>query len=370
MLGGNDSSASGANGVRLSAPPPALRLLVIRLGALGDVARTRFAFAGIRALYPHAAIDWLVEDRAAAGLVGLSGLNEMVVLPRRNLRARHPWVALRTLREFARELKERKYDLSVDFHGVIRSAYLAWSAGIPVRVGYDKPFAKEGSQHFLTHRARVGPAYFSRFERNAALVRFLGGEVPAQPATLALGDLARVLPALPERFALVHPGTSPKTGYKRWEADRFAAVARTLHERAGISTLVAFGPVAGEREAARAVVAAAGGAAQLAPPTASLAELLCLLGRASVFIGCDSGPMHLASLASTPVVAIFGPTDPIENAPFPGVPNRIVRSDVGCNPCREGCPVRACMRAVEPEAVANAALLLLAALPAAAGRGI
>jgi len=370
MLGGNDSSANAASNVRSSAPPPAERVLVIRLGALGDVVRTRFAFAGVRALYPHAKIDWLVEDRAAAGLVGIVGLDETVVVPRRRLRARHPRVALRTLRAFAIELRERSYDLSIDFHGVLRSGFLTWSAGIPVRVGYDRPFAKEGSERLLTHRARVGPAHFSRFERNAALVRFLGGEVPDEPPALALGDAARALPPLPERFALIHPGTSPKTGYKRWETARFGAVARRLHERAGIPSLVAFGPVAGEQEAARAVVAAAGGAAALAPPTASLAEFLCLLGRAAVFIGCDSGPMHLASLARTPVVAIFGPTDPVENHPFPGVPNRIVRSDVGCNPCREGCPVRACMRAVEPDAVSAAALSLLAALPAAPGRGI
>jgi ADP-heptose:LPS heptosyltransferase len=107
------------------------------------------------------------------------------------------------------------------------------------------------------------------------------------------------------------------------------------------------------------VVAAAEGAAALAPPTESLAELLALMTRARLFIGCDSGPMHLASLAGTPVVAIFGPTDPVENAPSQSVPSRIVRRDVGCNPCREGCPARECMRAVEPEAVVEAALALL-----------
>jgi len=370
MLGGIDRVANGREGPRLAETPRAERVLVIRLGALGDVVRTRFAFAGVRALYPHAVIDWLVEDRAAAGLVGLAGLDETVVVPRRRLRARHPLVALRTLRAFARDLRARSYDLSIDFHGMFRSAFLAWSADIPVRVGYDRPFAKEGSERLLTHRAQIGPAHFSRFERNAALVRFLGGEVPDEPAPLAFSDAGAALPPLPERFALIHPGTSPKTDYKRWEAERFAAVARRLRERTGLATLVAFGPVAGEQEAARAVVAAAGGAAVLAPPTTSLTELLRLLERAAVFIGCDSGPMHLASLARTPVVAIFGPTDPIENGPFPGVANRIVRRDVGCNPCREGCPVRACMRAVDAEAVSAAALSLLAALPAAPGRGI
>ena len=370
MLGAIDIRANAALRECLPVPPPAERVLVIRLGALGDVVRTRFAFAGVRALYPHAKIDWLIEDRSAAGLVGLDGLDETVIVPRRLLRARHPLVALRTLRAFVLELRARAYDLSIDFHGVFRAGFLSWSAGIPVRVGYDRPFAKEGSAHLLTHRLRAGPAHISRFERNAALVNYLGGRVPDVAAPLALGDAALALPPLPEFFALLHPGTSPKTSYKRWDTERFAAVARRLHERAGLISLVAFGPVAGEQAAARAVVAAAGGAAVLAPPTASLAELLCLLGRAAVFVGCDSGPMHLASLARTPVVAIFGPTDPVENGPFPGVPSRIVSSDVGCNPCREGCPARACMRAVEPEAVAAAALDLLIALPAGAGRGI
>jgi len=335
-------------------------VLVIRLGALGDVVRTRFAFAGVRALYPRAHIEWLVEDRAAAGLVGLPGLDGRVEVPRRKLRARHPSVALATLRGFAAQLRERRYDLSIDFHGVFRSGFLAWAARIPVRVGYGPPVAKEGSHWFQTLRAPVRAAHVSRFERNAALVRFLGGEVPEHPNVLALdATLAPALAALPERFALIHPGTSPKTTYKRWEAEHFAAVARGLHERAGVTSLVAFGPVAGEREAARAVVAAANGAAALAPATDSLAEFLALLARASLFVGCDSGPMHLATLAATPVVAIFGPTDPVENAPFAGVPSRIVRRDVGCNPCREGCPARACMRAVEPEAVMEAAFALL-----------
>ena len=370
MLGGNDLRANDAVAQRLPAIPPAERVLVVRLGALGDVVRTRFAFAGLRALYPRAKLDWLVEDRAAAGLIGLAGLDEAVIVPRRDLRARHPGRALRTLRAFVAELRARSYDLSVDFHGMFRGALLPWAAGIPQRVGYDRPFAREGSARLLTHRLRIRAEHLSRFQRNAALVEYLGGAVLAAPAPLALDIESVALPELPARFALIHPGTSPKTSYKRWETERFASVARALQARAGLTSLVAFGPVPGEQAAAHDVVAKAGGAAALAPPTSSLQEFLGLLRRATLFIGCDSGPMHLASLARTPLVAIFGPTDPIENEPFPGVPSRVVRVDVGCNPCREGCSVRACMRAVAPEAVAEAALSLLAALPATAGRSI
>jgi ADP-heptose:LPS heptosyltransferase len=71
--------------------------------------------------------------------------------------------------------------------------------------------------------------------------------------------------------------------------------------------------------------------------------------------------MHLASLAGLPVVALFGPTDPVENEPFPGIASRRVRVDVGCNPCREGCPVLSCMRAIEPESVVQAVRELVAA---------
>src|SRR5262249_26714607 len=154
-------------------------------------------------------------------------------------RARHPLAALHTLRALAGELRERRYDLSIDFHGVFRSAFLAWAAGIPVRVGYGAPIAKEASHWFSTLRASA-PRHVSRFARNAALVHFLGGKIPSEPHVLALDPaLAQKFPGLPARFVLIHPGTSPKTTYKRWEAERFAAVARELRQRAGLETLVA-----------------------------------------------------------------------------------------------------------------------------------
>ena len=99
--------------------------------------------------------------------------------------------------------------------------------------------------------------------------------------------------------------------------------------------------------------------ALLGPKTRSLGALLALLGKAKLFVGSDSGPMHLASLMGRPSVVLFGPTDPIENAPFPGVPSRLLRVDVGCNPCREGCPARSCMAALGTAAVVRAAVGLL-----------
>ncbi len=352
----------------LSTRPPAAnpapwadarRILVIRLGALGDVVRTRFAFPGLRARFPEARIDWLVEDRAAAGLCGITGLDEVVEVPRREV-AGGPRALLRGLRQVVGRLREQRYELAVDFHCILKSALLARAARIPLRVGYARPLAREGAARLLTHRLALEQTLVSRFERNAALVRFLGGEVPREvPPLLLPADAGAGLEDLPEPFVAVHPGTSPWTLYKRWEPDRFAAVAKALHASRGVTSVVTWGPVPGERECAEQVVALAGSGAVLAPRTRDIGAVLALLRRARLFIGSDSGPMHLAALAGRPLVVLYGPTDPVENAPFPGVPSRVLRHDVGCNPCREGCPARACMAALAPEEVAAAAAELL-----------
>jgi len=341
------------------------RVLVIRLGALGDVVRTRFAFPALRQLYPEARIDWLVEDRAAAGLAGIDGLDEVVCVPRNRIDARRPASLVRVALESVRRIRSGRYDLAIDFHSSLKSALLAWSAAIPQRVGYASPVAREGSQLLFTHRVQLRTPHVSRFERNAALVRFLGGEVPESAPRLA-PDPAADVAGLPERFYAIHPGTSPSTAYKRWDPSRFAQVAVELRDRTGVPSVVTWGPVQGERDCAQQVVGLAGGAALLSPETHSIREFLTLLGRAELLVAADSGPVHLCALAGRPTVVIFGPTDPIENAPFPGAGTRILRHDVGCNPCREGCPARACMRAVEPAEVVARALELVAALPAAA----
>ncbi len=337
------------------------RILVLRLGALGDVVRTRFAFPGLRALYPRARIDWLVEDSAAEGLVGIVGLDETLVLPRRELVWRQPARAARRLAALVAEMRRRRYDLAIDFHGILKSALLARLAGIPRRVGYDRGLAREGSHRLLTDRAVIRPTHLSRFERNALLVEFLGGERPTTPPALVLPPETAPLVDLPERPLVLHPGTSAATAYKRWDAARYAELADRLWERAGIPAVVTWGPVAGEREVAEEVVERAGRPARLAPRAATLAELLRLLQGARLFIGSDSGPMHLACLVGTPVVVLFGPTDKVENAPFPGVPQRVLWQDVGCNPCRKGCAARACMAALRVEEVLKAALELVAA---------
>ncbi len=340
---------------------------MIRLGAVGDVVRTLPAAAALRAAYPQAHLAWLVEPASASLLRGQPWLDEVLVFPRAALRqALRPGRWRAGVREgvaFLRRLRRDRFDLVVDFHAILKSGVLARSSGAKRRVSYARPFAREGASLFANERAQLAPRLQSRFDRNAALVRYLGIEapLPERPLTVPAEADARLTAALAGRPApvVIHPGTSDATAHKRWTAEGYAEVARVL-DADGVPVLVSCGPSQSDQEIARAVLDAAGGAAALAPTTPSLLELAALLARARLYLGPDSGPMHVASLVGTPVVQLLGPTDPIENAPYAGTPSRTVRVPIACNPCRRGCAAATCMRMIAASAVLTAVRELLA----------
>jgi ADP-heptose:LPS heptosyltransferase len=380
----------------LPALPRADRILVIRLGALGDVVRTLPAFAALRARYPGAHIAWLVETQSESALRAQPGIDDVIVFPREVLeslwRGRRFAAFVREALAFVGRLRRERFELVLDFHGILKTGLLSRASGARVRVGYARPFGRELSQCFASHRARVEPARLSRFARNAALVDFLGAQDRHAPAdSLAAGargvaaggfhvdaeqhaKMRKRLAAVLERneewgsdrpLAVIHPGSSARASYKRYPAAAWGAVARALRAD-GIGCIVSSGGEA-EREIARAVVEASNGAALLAPETADVGELAALFAACRVFLGSDSGPLHVASLVGTPVVQLLGPTDAVENHPFAGTPSRSVRVPVACSPCRRGCRAASCMQLIPPAAVHAAARELLAGQGASGG---
>lgn len=342
-------------------------MLVIRLGAVGDVVRTLPAASALRATYPGAHLAWLVEPASASLLRSQPWIDEVIVFPRSELSGALAALRLgpfaRGLRGFVAALRERSFDLVVDFHAILKSGLLARASGAPRRASYGPPFAREGSWRLANLRAELAPARVSRFERNLGLVRFLGSDRPADPTPLRVDpDLVRELRShlgVGSPVA-IHPGTSDDTPHKRWTVAGYAAVARGLAERDGVRSIVTFGPAREDRSFADAIVAQAGEAARLAPATGSLSHLAALLAACRLYVGSDTGPMHVASLVGTPVVQILGPTDPVENAPWSDTPSRSVRVPVACSPCRRGCAAATCMRVVPAERVLEAARALLA----------
>ncbi len=350
----------------LTRSPDADRILVIRLGAVGDVVRTLPAVTCLRGAYPGAHIAWLVEAPAASVVQGQPCVDEVIVFPRQELvaslsRGRFPRLA-RELGSFLSTLRSRRFDLVVDFHSLLRSSVLARLSGARRRVGYAKPLGRELSFLLATDRAELVPGALSRFDRNMGLVEFLAIDMPpaAKPLLVSSLDRARMEAQIARDTPVVlHPGSSAATEYKRWAPEAFATVARSLFEKDGISSIVTVGPSPEDLGLARAVVEASKGAAKLAPETPTLRDLAALMAVSRLCVGGDTGPLHIASLVGTPVVQLQGATHPIENAPYRGTPWRTVHVEIACSPCRRGCAAATCMRLIQPDAVLEAVRELL-----------
>ncbi len=350
-------------------PPKADRLLVIRLGALGDVVRTLPAVKALRSLYPGAHLTWLVEP-ASARVVDAAGIvDETLIFPRADLmealRAGDGLSLVQQGGSFLRRLRRRRVEIVLDFHGILKSGLFAYASGASIRYGYARGVAREFAELFVNHRVQLPDSRVSRYARNAALVQALapGVHLPTGMQLAATSLAAARLTARlrvsgrehAEGFVLIHPGTSLAARHKRYAASAWARVAQRLADR-GVEVWIASGVERDERILVDRILRDSSGAARPAPETRSFDDLLALLARASVFASGDTGPLHAASMVGVPVVQLLGPTDPIENAPGPGSPSRRVHAPLICSPCRRGCTEAACMKVLSPEAVVEAIL--------------
>jgi heptosyltransferase I len=282
------------------------RVLIVRLGSLGDIVHALPAAAALRRAAPQARIDWLVDaqHRELVDLVPI--IDEAVVLRARTLGG---WL------DVARLLRAQRYDVAVDLQGLLKSAVLARASGARRVLGFSiwhlrertaRPFysetaAPDGAEHVV--------------RKNLALVAALG--VPAERLefplarrdSAALEEVRRAAAGAP--FALVNPGAAWPN--KRWPPDRFGALAEILPSRFGLMPFVLWGP--GEEALARAVADASGGVAVVAPRT-TISDLVELAREASLMVSGDTGPIHLAAAVGTPVVGLYGPTSPARNGPW------------------------------------------------------
>jgi heptosyltransferase-1 len=300
-----------------------MNILIVRLGALGDIVHAIPAAAALRAAYPTARIDWLVEAKHQPILDLVTVLDRIVPIEARTAGG---WI------DAARRVRQVGYDVALDFQGLMKSAVLARASGAPRVVGFSiwhlrekgaRPFYSEtdggagdetaGADRVAPSSEGVQPAHV--IAKNLRLLRVLGidtaqVEFPlARVASPALDDVRRALGSAP--FALINPGAAWPN--KRWMPERFAEIATFLREVRGLSSVVLWGP--GEEELAQAIVGASAGAARVAPAT-QISDLVELSRAADLMVSGDTGPLHIASAVGTAAVAIYGPTDPHRNGPW------------------------------------------------------
>jgi lipopolysaccharide heptosyltransferase II len=345
-------------------------LVILRLGALGDVANTLPAAAALRRALPDAHIVWIVED-ASRDLVAASGIaNDVILFPRRALAAhfRRPWTWHSGLAEFCsfiRMLRARRYDCILDFQGNLKSGLITLLSGCPAKIGFARGHCREGNWLFSNLQAVPARKRMPRAEKNAALAQVVQPELELAPVPMPVNaERAAVAAAFAAEFpargplVLLHPGASAFGEFKRWPPDRYGALAARLAERFNARCAVTWGP--SERALAEEVVAASKGAARLAP-VLDIPGLIELLRLADVVVAADTGPLHLAALLQRPVVAIYGPKDPEIYAPY-GTRCEMVRADLPCSPCQKrSCDHGRCMKGIAVDQVDAAAAKLIGA---------
>jgi heptosyltransferase-1 len=311
------------------------RLLIVRLSAMGDVIHTLPAVYALREAYPHATIGWLIEERWAEILCASGAPRRGPRSPQRPLA---DWVhtvnltgwpkslgTIATLQQIAtvwNDVRAARYEIAVDLQGAIRSALLARWSGAGVVYGAAEPRESPASMWYtrtaVASGSHVIDQNFSVAEGVAQQkMKIPRVELPRDPEAEARID-ARLSERGITEFAILNPGAGWEA--KRWPADRYGQVAAKLAGE-GVRSIVNYGP--GEEGLAGEVETASAGAASAMK--CSITELIALTRRARLFLGGDTGPMHLAAALGVPVIAIFGPTDPARNGPY-GTRSIVLRS--------------------------------------------
>ena len=301
-----------------------MKLLIVRVGALGDVLHALPAAAALRAARPDWTIDWVVDPRWAPLLVNSEGHGEIVDrvhLAETKMWSAAPfsWKTLRSVAKLRKELRDERYDVVVDMQGTLRSAVIGRFARAREFAGYENPREAAAARFYRSTRRRIGTHVV---DQGAAL---LGAacSIALEPARVRLPHEAWAdewaAELVGDRKVCVL-AASAGWGAKQWPAERYGALARELRAMGFVPLVNA---AKKDDAVAASVVAASGGAAEMA--VCNVAGLIALMRRTSLLVGGDSGPTHLAAALGIPLVAVYGPTDPARNGPWGSGPMRLIR---------------------------------------------
>ena len=300
-------------------------ILAVRLGAMGDIIHTIPAVAWLKRTYPRAAVSWLVESKWADLLEHNPYVDEVIRVNRQS------W---RSALACCRELRARRFDLAVDFQGLLKSAIPAAVSRAAHVVGFAAP--RERLAKYFYHR-RVAVSEGHVVERYLKLAEAAGANPGVIECPMPAGRPEGDLPA--RDFVLA----SPFAGWegKQWPMEYYGTLGALLQQKLGLELVLNGAP------AAAATLAAV---PHTSTHLSSLAGLIHATRRATAVIGPDSGPLHLAAALVKPGVAIFGPTDPARNGPY-GKSFVVLRSPRAVTTYKRARSVDSSMRDVTPQQV-------------------
>ena len=341
-----------------------MKILIVKLSAIGDVIHTLPSLNAIRKHYPDAHITWLVEEAASNLVVRHEALDRVIISKRKQ------WIksvlspsCLKNIKEayqFIKELRDTEYDLIIDFQGLLKSGVLIALARGKRKTGFDK--GMEHMEHsYIFLNERIPPVNMDNHAllRNLMLINTLGikskeieYKIPISDHTRKFIDsiLVRHRIKSPELLVAINPVAKWKT--KLWDNRKFALLADRLIEKYNASVIFT-GSQADRSTIDNIMSCMSQSAVNLAGET-TLKTLAALYEKTKFLISTDTGPMHMAAAVGTPVIALSGPTAPWRTGPF-GSEHKILRSGIECSPCfKRQCGTIDCMKQISVEQVMDA----------------
>ena len=335
-----------------------MNILIVKLSAIGDVVHTLPSLAALRQRYPDAHITWVVEEAASDLIMGHPHLDRMIISRRKS------WIgavqrgqissALKEAKTFLSELRARRYDLVIDFHGLIKSAVIVLLSGGKRKLGYDS--LQELSGLFYNEKIPEDMGKHA-VDRYLDFARHLGvhSDTPEFIIAIQQENETRVRALLAaggigpnDPFVAVSPQALWET--KLWSNQKFAQLSERIMQELILPVVF----TGGEGKATEGIQSFMTLPSVDIAGRTTLRDLACLYRKASLLVTTDSGPMHLAAAVETPVVALFGPTDPSRTGPH-GNGHTVIRMELPCSPCFfRTCDTKLCMREITVENVFQA----------------
>lgn len=342
-----------------------MKILFVKLSAIGDVVQTLPALEAVKKLYPNSEIDWVVEEAASGILENHPLISRLLILRRKKwlrmiIRPGAFGEGLRNIFGFFRDLRSTHYDIAIDFQGLLKSGLVIGISRAERKIGFNG--TRELSYLFLNERLPKYDRERHALERYLDIARYLGAENPSTACTL---PIEREIKTMRARLAglgikqgkvvAINPVARWKT--KLWSEDKFAELAdRLIREKK--ATVIFTGSPDDRKITGRIRSMMQERAEDLAGAT-TLKELAALASLSDMFITTDTGPMHLAAAAGAKVVALFGPTAPWRTGPY-GAGHLVIRKGLDCSPCfKRRCDTIMCMEEITVADVMKAVTDLL-----------
>lgn len=322
-----------------------MRILIVKLSSVGDLLHTLPAATAIRQALPDAEISWVVEERAAEILRGSPVIDDLIEIDTRSMRGGKviEEIMLDVGRQ-AKAVRMHKYDVAIDFQGLLKSALIARISGARRRWGFSRAGLREPASRFLLTDTVDTPAGYHIIRKNLNLASLaLGFEYDGSDISFPLAtspehvaEAESIVERVGKDFAILNPGGGWVT--KLWQAEKFGQLADRLWEELGMTSVVTTIPT--ERGLAEKALAASK-SGKLVVSEQSLKGYFELLKRAHVYVGGDTGPTHLAIAAGTPLVGLFGPTEWWRSGSLDPADIVVERNDIDC---RVDCNRRTCSK--------------------------